>query len=131
MDNKRKLESFEMWIWRRMMKISWREHRKNEDVLREVEEERNLNVIKGRQKNWIGHVLKGEEGLLREVMEGRYHQGKRARGRRRRKVILDDLRANKSYMELKRLVQDRGRWRRYNPLKDLTIDRTLDDDNSL
>lgn len=53
----RKLESFEMWIWRRMLKINWREHRRNDDVLQEVGEERNfINVIKRRQKNWIGHV---------------------------------------------------------------------------
>ena len=111
--DKRKLESFEMWIWRRMLRISWREHRRNDDVLQEVEEERNLiNVIKGRQKNWIGHVLRGE-GLLREVIEGRY-QGTRARGRRR-KAMLDDLRGNRSYLQLKRLAQDRGRWRRYDP----------------
>lgn len=38
--DKRKLESIEMWIWRRMLKISWREHTRNDDVLREVEEEK-------------------------------------------------------------------------------------------
>ena len=81
--DRRKLESFEMWIWRRMLRVSWRDHRRNEDVLQEIDEERKLlNVIKERQKYWIGHVLRGE-GLLKEVIEGRY-QGTRARGRRRR-----------------------------------------------
>lgn len=111
--DKRTLESFEMWIWRRMLKISWREHRRNDDMLHEVGEERNfINVIKRRQKNWIGHVLRGE-GLLREVIEGRY-QGTRARGRRG-KSMLDDLKGNGSYMQLKSLAQDRERWRRYDP----------------
>ena len=108
--DKRKLESFEMWIWRRMLKIGWRDHRRNEDVLQEVDEERKLmNVIKERQKNWIGHVLRGES-LLKEVIEGRY-QGTRARGRRR-KAMLDDLKGNRSYGELKMIAQDRENWRR-------------------
>ena len=108
--DRRKLESFEMWIWRRMLKVSWRDHRRNEDVLQEVDEERKLlNVIKERQKNWIGHVLRGES-LLKEVIEGRY-QGTRARGRRR-KAMLDDLKGNRSYGELKMIAQDRVNWRR-------------------
>ena len=108
--DRRKLESFEMWVWRRMLRVSWRDHRRNEDVLQEIDEERKLlNVIKERQKNWIGHVLRGE-GLLKEVIEGRY-QGTRARGRRR-KAMLDDLKGNRSYRELKMLAQDRVNWRR-------------------
>ena len=55
--DRRKSESLEMGIWRRMFRVSRRDHSRNEDKLQEVEEERKLmNVIKGRQKNWIGHV---------------------------------------------------------------------------
>jgi len=56
-----RLESFEMWIWRRLMKISWTEHRSNQEVLNMVEESRSLmNTIRQRQKNWLGHVLRSE-----------------------------------------------------------------------
>ena len=36
------LESFEMWCWRRMEKISWTDHLRNEDVLFRVKEQRNI-----------------------------------------------------------------------------------------
>ena len=49
------LESFEMWCWRRMEKISWTDHVRNE----EVKEQRNiLNEISKRKANWIGHILR-------------------------------------------------------------------------
>jgi len=40
--NIQRLESFEMWIWRSLMKISWTEHQSNQDVLDMVDENRSL-----------------------------------------------------------------------------------------
>jgi len=37
-----RLKSIEMWIWRRLMKISWTEHRSNQEVLHMVDENRSL-----------------------------------------------------------------------------------------
>ena len=89
----------------RILGISWRDHRSNEDVLREMNEERRLmTVIKRRQKNWIGHILRGES-MFKEVVEGRF-EGRKPRGRKR-KSLLDDLKGNRSYHQLKRLTQDR------------------------
>jgi len=54
-----KIEAFEMWIWRRLEKISWRDKITNEDVLKKVDEERSLlNKIWQRKHRWIGHVLR-------------------------------------------------------------------------
>jgi len=39
-EDKNRLQAFKMWIWRRMMKVSWKEHRTNEDILSMVQEER-------------------------------------------------------------------------------------------
>src|SRR6218665_1538649 len=66
----RRLEAFEMWVWRKMEKISWRDMKTNEEVLQMEEEERSLvEGIWRRKKNWTGHILRGES-LLREVIEG-------------------------------------------------------------
>jgi hypothetical protein len=47
-----------MWCWRRMEKISWTDHVRNEEVLHTVKEERNiLHKIKRRKANWSGHIL--------------------------------------------------------------------------
>ena len=44
------LESFEMWCWRRIEKISWTDHVRNEEVLHRVKEERNiLHTVKRRK----------------------------------------------------------------------------------
>jgi len=49
---------FEMWCWRRMVKNSWTDHARNEDVLQRVKEMRNiLQTIKKGKANWIGHIL--------------------------------------------------------------------------
>ena len=40
--DKKHLESFEMWCWRRMEKISWTDHLRNEDILLRVKEQRNI-----------------------------------------------------------------------------------------
>jgi hypothetical protein len=52
------LERSEMWCWRRMEKISWTDHVRNEEVLLTVKEQRNiLHEISTRKANWIGHIL--------------------------------------------------------------------------
>src|SRR6218665_1564443 len=82
----KQIEAFEMWIWRRMERMSWTEHRTNEEILKKVEENRSLmDIIRTRQKNWIGHILRGNS-LQREIMEGRM-EGKRGRGRPRQKLM--------------------------------------------
>ena len=67
-DEIRRLEAMEMWLWRRMEKISYTERVTNEEVLRRVGEERQLlNLIRNRKKNWIGHILRGD-GIVKEVI---------------------------------------------------------------
>jgi hypothetical protein len=52
------LHSFEMWCWRRMEKISWTDHVRNEEVLLRVKDQRNiLYEISKRKANWINHIL--------------------------------------------------------------------------
>ena len=106
----RRLEAFEMWIWRRMEKVSWKDKKTNEEVLTTVGKERSLiRVTRSRKKNWIGHVLR-TPGLMRDVIEGRL-EGKRPRGRKRT-GMLDELMDRRSYVEMKRRAEDRMEWRR-------------------
>ena len=51
------LESFEMWCWTRMEKISWTDRVRNGEVLRQVKDERDvLHAIKRKKATWIGHI---------------------------------------------------------------------------
>ena len=65
------LESFEMWCWRSMEKISWSGHVRNEEVLLRVKEQWNiLHEISKWKANWIGHILR-RNCLLQQVIEGK------------------------------------------------------------
>jgi hypothetical protein len=107
-----KLNAFEMWVWRRMQKVSWKDKKTNEEILSLVGEERCLmkTIIK-RKKDWIGHVVRGDN-LLKQVLEGRM-EGKKPRGRPRMGMI-DDLKEG-SYIEMKRRTDDRETWRSWMP----------------
>ena len=107
------LESFEMWCWRRMEKISWTDHERNEEVLPRVNEQRNiLHEIRKRKTNWIGHFLR-RNCLLKQVIERKIKgemEVTRRQGRRRKK-ILDDLKDGRGYSHLKEEALDRTMWR--------------------
>ena len=56
-----RLNAFEMWMWKRMGKVSWMEKRTNQQVLSSMNEKRSLiKTIWNRKKNWIGHVVRGD-----------------------------------------------------------------------
>ena len=106
-------ESFEMRCWRRMEKISWTEHVRNEEVLLRVNEQRNiLHEIRKRKANWIGHILR-RNCLLKQVIEGKKKgemEVTRRRGRRRKK-LLNDLKDRRGYSQSKEEALDRTMWR--------------------
>jgi len=111
-EEKRRIEAFEMWVWRRMAKIRWTEKKTNEEVLNIVGQSRRLlEAMMERKKNWIGHVLRGN-GLMLEVMEARM-EGKRSRGRKRT-GMLDEL-MEETYDIMKRKAQNRDLWRSWKP----------------
>jgi hypothetical protein len=103
------LESFEMWCWRRMEKISLTDHVRNEDVLLRVKEQRNiLHEIHKRKANWIGHILR-RNCLLQRVIQGKIQERTEVTGRqgRRRRKLLDDLKERRGYSHLKKEILDR------------------------
>ena len=108
-----RLESFEMWCWRRMEKISWTDHVRNEEVLLRVNEQRNiLHEIRKWKANWIGHTLR-RNCLLQQVIEIKIKgqiEVTRRRGRRCKK-LLDDLKDRRGYCQLKEEALDRTMWR--------------------
>jgi hypothetical protein len=80
------LESFEMWCWRRMEKISWTDYVRNEEILLRVKEQgKILHEISKRKANWIGHILR-RNCLLQRVIEGKKKAGIEVTGRRGRRV---------------------------------------------
>jgi hypothetical protein len=102
-----------MWCWRRVEKISWSDHVRNEDLLLRVKVQRNiLHEIIKRKANWIGQILR-RNCLLLQVIEGKIKGGIEVTGRRgrRRRKLLDDLKERKGYLHLKEEALDRTMWR--------------------
>ena len=101
-----------MWCWRRMEKISWTDHVRNEEVLLRVKEQRSiLHEIRKRKANWIGHILRRNCNLQR-VIEGKIQGGIEVTGRRRRRrKLLDDLKERRGYSHLKEEALGRTMWR--------------------
>jgi hypothetical protein len=62
------LESFEMWCWRNMEKISSTSHVRNVEVLHKVKDRNIIHTVKRRAANWIGHTLR-RSYLLKHIAE--------------------------------------------------------------
>ena len=78
-----RLEAFEMWIHRRMSRISWTKMISNTEVLRRANSNRELfTTIKLRKISYFGHVVRGTKYVvLQLVMKGKI-EGRRGVGRR-------------------------------------------------
>ena len=58
-ETKKNLEAAEMWFYRRMLRISWKEKRTNESILEETNQERSLiKTIRKRQLKFLGHICR-------------------------------------------------------------------------
>ena len=112
MREKRRLEAFEMWCYRRMLKISWMDKVTNVEVLERIADGRLLwsNIVR-RRNEWIGHIMR-HEGLLKLIIEGRV-EGKNRRGRPRLEFIQQIIKDQgcDSYVEMKRKADRREDWK--------------------
>jgi hypothetical protein len=80
----KKVEAFEMWAYRRILRISWTEHVTNEEVLRRIGKEREVGIsIKKRKLEYLGHVMRHNKyRVLQLIVQGKI-DSRRGPGRRR------------------------------------------------
>jgi hypothetical protein len=98
---------------RRIEKISWTDHVRDEEVLLRVKEQRNiLHEIHKWKANWIGHILR-RNCLLHRVIEGKIKGGIDVTGRQGRgcRKLLDDLKERRGYFHLKEVALYHNMWR--------------------
>ena len=89
--DEKKITSFEMKCYRKMLRIPWTAKRKNEDILKELQIPQDwlLNTIKARKLSYFGH-MKRHDSLEKHILEAKL-EGKRRRGRPTRRWT-DDIR---------------------------------------
>lgn len=111
--NVRKIEAFEMWTIRRMLRISWKQKVTNAEVLHRAKVSRELlRTMKARKTRYFGHLIR-QDGLQKRLLEGKVN-GKRLRGRQRSSWMsnIKDWTRLKSYSKCVRAATDRMVWRR-------------------
>ena len=112
-DMERKLEAFEVWCWRRIMRVSWMERRTNDSIFEEIGKERELlRTIRRRQMRFLGHVMRREQ-LENLSLTGRV-SGRRGRGRPRVKYMDGLKRAMGGGLrtgEVLQMTRDREVWK--------------------
>jgi len=111
----RRINAFEQWCYRRLLKIKWTDKISNEEVLKRMNEDE-LCLYKNIQKqkmSFTGHVLRGSSGeATLQILEGKL-EATTAQGRPRR-MWLDDIKhwtKLNTYEAIKRLAEDRCQWR--------------------
>ena len=80
-----KLEAFEMWLYRRMLRVSWTQRVTNEEILRRMGKAKEvLATVKRRKLQYLGHIMRHEERYQLPIciLQGKI-LGARGRGRRR------------------------------------------------
>ena len=79
--SRRKIDAFEMWAYRRMLRISYTEHRTNVSILRQLKVNTRLSTkINQSYLRYFGHISRRTDGLEKIIIEGKIN-GKRPRGR--------------------------------------------------
>lgn len=111
-DTCKKLEAFELWCYRRMLKIAWSDRVTNEEVLIRIGEQRKLlSTIKSRKLRLFGHLVR-HDSLQKRLIEGQLN-GRRVRGRPMTTWMTNiSAWTGLSYAEAVRIAQNRQQWRR-------------------
>jgi hypothetical protein len=108
----KKLEAFEMWCLRKMLRVSYKEHKTNEEVMKVANHKRSLKAeIIRRKTRYLGHILR-KNGMQRQLMEACV-VGSRGRGRPRH-TWLHNIKQSMgmTYTQLVRAADDRCTFRR-------------------
>ena len=106
-----RIDGFELWFWRRLLRVPWTARRSNQSILKEISPEYSLGGLMLKLKlQYFGHLLGRANSLEKTLMLGKI-EGKRKRGRQRARWldnIIDLMDMNLS--KLQEIVKDREAW---------------------
>ena len=109
--DRKRIDAFEMWVWRRMLRVPWTARRTNVSILNEIRPaQRVSSMTYGRILKFFGHISR-HDNMERLVVQGK-PEGKRKRGRSptRWTDAISKL-TNSTFVNAAREANNRGTWR--------------------
>ena len=106
----RRTDAFQLWCWRRLLRVPWTARRSNQSILKEINPEYSLEKLMLKLQ-YFGHLIRRADSLEKTLMLGKI-EGRRRRGQQRVRWLdgitdLTDMNSSKLW----EMVKDREAWR--------------------